>query len=87
MVLLAQVALSAAISKTGVGPVKFGMTPAQAAAAGAVLTAVGPAGGSCYVLRAASPPGLSFVVRGGKIVRADVVKPGYVPRGFNPRGC
>ena len=73
--LLAQIALTAAISKSGIGPVKFGMTPAQASAAGVTLEPDGASGGSCYFLRAASPKGVSFMVRDGKIVRGDVIKP------------
>ncbi|MBV8149887.1 MAG: hypothetical protein JO092_12400 [Candidatus Eremiobacteraeota bacterium] len=74
MLLLAQIALTATISKSGVGPVKFGMTPAQAAAAGVALTPAGNSG-ACYVVHPASPQGVSFVVSAGKIVRADIVKP------------
>jgi hypothetical protein len=64
------------ISVSGVGAVKFGMTLAQAAAAGVPLSA-GPhgAGATCFHAHPAGPSGLSFMVRDGKIVRADMVKP------------
>jgi hypothetical protein len=73
-----QIAASAKVSSSGVGPVKFGMTPAQAAAAGARLVPVGSQDRSCYFMSPASPRGVTFMVRGGKIIRADILKPAHL---------
>ncbi len=64
------------ISVSGVGAVTFGMTLVQAAAAGVPLVAAPNAGdAACFHARDPRRPGLSFLVRDGKIVRADMVKP------------
>lgn len=73
---VAQISPSDTISAKGVGAVRFGMTLAEAAAAGVPMTPTGDQhGGACYFVHPASPAGLSFMVRDGKIVRADMVKP------------
>jgi hypothetical protein len=72
----AQIGPNDRISVSGVGAVKFGMTLAQAAAAGVPLAAGAHAAGAhCFSARPAGRPGLSFLVRDGKIVRADMLKP------------
>ncbi len=72
----AQIGSSDEISVSGVGAVRFGMTVEQAAAAGVPLTAAAHATGArCFSAHPAGRPGLSFVVRDGTIVRADMVKP------------
>lgn len=64
------------ISGTGVGPVTFGMTLVQAAQAGVPLTIrKEDATAVCFFVHPKSPAGLSFMVRDGKIVRADMVAP------------
>jgi hypothetical protein len=63
------------ISVGGVGPVRFGMTLAQAAAAGAPLAADAHTAATCFNAHSAGEPGLSFLIRNGQIVRADVMKP------------
>jgi hypothetical protein len=72
----AQIAASDTVSTVGVGPVKFGMTLAQAQAAGVTLATTGAdSGPGCYFVRPAAPAGLLFMLRDGKIVRADLAKP------------
>jgi hypothetical protein len=64
------------ISVSGVGAVKFGMTLAQAAAAGVTLVPEGHvAGAACFYAQPAGLKGLTFMIRGGQIVRADMAKP------------
>ncbi len=64
------------ISVSGVGAVKFGMTLAQAAAAGVSLEPIPhSSAATCFYARPLGTPGLSFMVRDGRIVRADMVKP------------
>lgn len=64
------------ISVTGVGPITFGMTLDQAAQAGVPLPVPKEdATASCFFVHPKSPAGLSFMVRDGKIVRADMVAP------------
>jgi hypothetical protein len=72
----AQIGPDERISAAGVGRVHFGMTLGEAAAAGVPLTpAAGQHAGACYLVQPSSPAGLSFMVREGKIVRADMAKP------------
>lgn len=74
----APVALSerSVVSAAGVAPVQIGMTvPEAAAATGQVFSTVAPAaaGGDCaYVAADGGPAGLSFMVVGDRVVRADV---------------
>jgi hypothetical protein len=64
------------ISGTGVGPIIFGMTLAQAAQAGVPLAIPkDDSTAGCFFVHPKSPAGLSFMVRDGKIVRADMVAP------------
>lgn len=73
---IAEISPSDTISAKGVGALRFGMTLAEAAAAGVPMTPAGEQhAGACYFVHPASPVGLSFMVRDGKIVRADMVKP------------
>jgi hypothetical protein len=75
-VAVAQIGVNDKISVSGVGAVKFGMTLTEAAAAGVPLSpAPHPWGVSCFYARTGRMPGLSFTIRDGKIVRADMVKP------------
>jgi hypothetical protein len=72
----AEIGAADKISVTGVGTVKFGMTLEQAAAAGVPMTASAhDPKAACYFVHPASPAGLSFMVRDGKLVRADMIKP------------
>ncbi len=73
---VAAAALSSAsrVGPTGVGPIVFGMTPAQAATTGTHFVATKPAlGSTCFYLRPPAPDGLSFLVEHGTIRRADIV--------------
>jgi hypothetical protein len=73
---MARISPSDKISVAGVGAVKFGMTLEQAAAAGVPLIAsVHARSATCYFVHPAAPAGLWFMVRHGKLVRADMVKP------------
>ena len=64
------------ISSNGVGPVTFGMTLAQAAQAGVPLAIPkDDATAVCFLVHPKSPAGLSFMVRDGKIIRADMEAP------------
>jgi hypothetical protein len=72
----AQIKATDTVSPTGIGAVKFGMTLAEASAAGVTLTTTGAnSGPGCYFAHPVAPVGLSFMLRDGKIVRADVVQP------------
>ncbi len=72
----AQIGPNDSISASGVGPVKFGMTLAQATAAGTSLVPVPHSSSTtCFYARPPGTPGLSFMIRDGEIVRADMVKP------------
>ena len=72
----AQIGANDKVSVSGVGPVKFGMTLASATAAGVALDpAPHPPGASCFYAHPAGMPGLTFTIRDGKIIRADIVKP------------
>ncbi|HVA32708.1 MAG TPA: hypothetical protein VNG31_01085 [Candidatus Baltobacteraceae bacterium] len=71
--------LSAAsrVGPPGIGPIHFGMTPAQAAATGATLTMLSgapvPSGETgCYFVRAKGLNDVEFMVEGGTLRRADV---------------
>ncbi|MGQ0569073.1 MAG: hypothetical protein ACT4P5_06005 [Armatimonadota bacterium] len=64
---------SSRVGPTGVGPIVFGTTPAQAAATGTKFVATKPSrGSSCFYLRPPTPSGLSFMVEHGTIRRAEV---------------
>ena len=68
-----------AVSARGAGPVRIGMTRAQAeAAVGAPLEGgAGDSGAACAYLRSpASPDGLLFMLSGGTIARVDVTRAG-----------
>jgi hypothetical protein len=72
----AQIASNAVISTSGVGAAKFGMTLAQAASAGVALVPEPHAeAATCFYARALAVPGLTFMIRDGRIVRADMRKP------------
>lgn len=82
LALLPAVAVAAGLSSssrvgpTGVGPVAFGATPAQAAARGVRFVATAPApGSSCFYLRPPEPSGLRFMVENGTIRRAEIFNP------------
>jgi hypothetical protein len=83
LVLFVPAALSAAplssssrVGPTGVGPITFGTTPAQAAATGTKFSSTAPAQGStCFYLRPSKPSGLSFMVENGTLRRAEVSTP------------
>ncbi len=65
---------SSRVGPTGVGPIVFGMTPAQATATGTAFVTTKPSRGStCFYLRPRSLRGLSFMVEHGTIRRAEVV--------------
>ncbi len=65
---------SSRVGPTGVGPIAFGTTPAQAAATGTQFVRTKPARGStCFYLRPVTQSGLSFMVEHGTIRRAEVV--------------
>lgn len=67
------------VSLDGVGPVKFGTTPEQAAAA--LKTSTDSDTSGCHLWRpAGAPPGLSLMFEDGKVVRVDVDSPGVVSR-------
>jgi hypothetical protein len=75
-VAFAQLAASDALSTAGVGPVKLGMTLAEARAAYVdLISTESDSGPGCYFARAASVPGLTFMLRDGKIIRVDVAAP------------
>ncbi len=60
------------VTPDGVGPIQFGMTPAEAASAAKVATP-GFSDSSCdYWHPEAAPAGLSFMVENGHVVRADL---------------
>jgi hypothetical protein len=60
------------VTETGVGPVRFGMTPADVATE-LGLPAPAPADPTChYWTPATGPAGLSFMVENGRIARVDV---------------
>ncbi len=64
---------SSRVGPAGVGPIVFGMTPAQAAATGTKFVATKPSRGStCFYLRPSTPSGLSLMVEHGTIRRAEV---------------
>ncbi|MEO6990834.1 MAG: hypothetical protein ABI346_05070 [Candidatus Baltobacteraceae bacterium] len=70
------IAASDTLSVGGVGVVRFGMTPAQAGAAGLPLAeSVHAPNATCYFAHPAAPAGVTFMVRDGKIVRADLAAP------------
>jgi hypothetical protein len=83
LILFAPAALCAAplssssrVGPTGVGPITFGTTPAQAAATGTRFSATSPAQGStCFYLRPSMLRGLSFMVENGTLRRAEVSTP------------
>ncbi len=82
LALLPAVAVAAGLSSssrvgpTGVGPVAFGATPAQAAAHGVRFVATAPvAGSSCFYLHPPEPSGLRFMVENGTIRRAEIFNP------------
>ncbi len=61
------------IGPTGIGPIVFGMTPAQAAATRTRLVAMKPARGStCFYLRTSTVSGVLLMVEHGTIRRAEV---------------
>lgn len=65
---------SSRLGPTGVGPIVFGTTPAQAAASGSQFVATKPSlGSTCFYLRPPKPSGLSFMVENGTIRRAELV--------------
>jgi hypothetical protein len=73
---VAQLGPSDLVGPAGVGPIKFGMTLAEVRGAGVILTSTGEGSGpGCYFARAAAAAGLDFMVRDGKVVRADVEAP------------
>lgn len=60
------------VTETGVGPIRFGMTPAEVALA-LGLPAPAPADPTChYWTPATGPSGLSFMVENGQLARVDV---------------
>lgn len=62
-----------AITMAAAGPVQFGMTPAEAAAALQVAPPPAPVDDGCsYWKPSGSPPGLSFMIEDGRVVRVDV---------------
>jgi hypothetical protein len=65
---------SSRIGPTGIGPIVFGMTPAQAATTGVKLIPYGaPASrGTCYYVRPDSPGGVDFMIESGTLRRVDV---------------
>lgn len=64
------------IGPGGVGPIVFGTTPSQATATGTTFTQTKPAPGStCFYLRPSAPAGLSLMVEGGNIRRAEATAP------------
>jgi hypothetical protein len=72
----AQIGPNDTISASGVGAVKFGMTLAQAGAAGVPLIPDPHANGAtCFYAHPAGTAGLSFMIRDGRVVRADMVEP------------
>jgi hypothetical protein len=77
ILLLATLSLMSKIGPSGVGPIVFGMTPAQAAATGTHLTPYGPPalGGTCYYVRSPGLKGFDFMVEGGTLRRIDVLTP------------
>jgi hypothetical protein len=65
------------ITGDSAGPVRFGMTPTEAAAAlRLTLSDTFPSEGCDYWSPAGAPPGLSFMVENGRIVRVDADSPG-----------
>jgi hypothetical protein len=61
------------LGPTGVGPISFGTTPAQAKATGTGFTATALVQGStCYYLRPSTLDGLRFMVEDGTLRRAEV---------------
>jgi hypothetical protein len=61
------------VAPQGVGPVRFGMTIADARAAVGDPLANVPADGSCYLVTPArTPGGVTFMVENGRVVRVDV---------------
>jgi len=63
------------IGPRGVGPIVFGITPAQAVSTGARFRASKPSAGStCFYLRPRTPAGLAFMVENGSVRRAEVTR-------------
>lgn len=66
---------SSRIEPRGVGPIVFGVTPAQAASTGVRFDATKPSAGStCFYLRPQTPGGLTFLVESGSVRRAEVTR-------------
>lgn len=59
------------LGDAGIGPIRFGMTLAQAQAAAGGKAAPRPADPACSMLRFASLPGVRFMVENGTVTRAD----------------
>lgn len=64
------------VTPGGVGPIRFGMTAAEARSALGDSLSTLPADGSCAVVTpSGAPAGLTLMFENGRVVRADVDKP------------
>jgi len=71
----AHAAGTAALSQDGFGPVRWGMTVAEAGKALGSALAVAGTPGDCHWESAKSLPGLAFMVEKGRVTRADLSDP------------
>ncbi len=65
-----------AVTVDGAGPIRFGMTPSEAAAAVGVPVPSVPDEGCEYWAPDGAPAGLSFMIENGRVVRADIDRAG-----------
>jgi len=71
---------ASALDVGGLGPVRVGMTPAEAtAAAGIPIVAPSGAPGCAYATVTGGPAGVGFMLADGRIARVDVGGPGSSP--------
>ncbi len=60
------------VTADGAGPVRFGMTPAEAAGAARTPVPTFPDASCDYWDPDSAPPGLSFMIENGRVVRVDI---------------